>query len=352
MFSSCRIVFAVLFTSAALLHSSGRIVADEQAPAASGKTAVLNPGVAPLPDDITELLALVKGIHAYNPNDPDERADFERQREQKRSSRQVEAALEKIHRIATPADKDLPGFADAMALRLVFRTAILPPGPRAGTANEREELIDEVGSMLASASAPPRDAIAAAKKIVSYFERTDPKRAIELYRRYGAILTKSTDAKAAAAGARMEGAARRLELVGKPLELSGTLFDGTKFDWAGYRGKVVLVDVWATWCGPCLRELPQVEKCYERYHVQGFEVVAISVDEDRAALDRFLKEKPLPWTVLHDGTFQTNPFARKYGLPGIPTMILVDREGKVMSIDAHPPGLEKLLTDQFAKDAK
>jgi hypothetical protein len=179
MFSSCRIVFAVLFTSAALLHSSGRIVADEQAPAASGKTAVLNPGVAPLPDDITELLALVKGIHAYNPNDPDERADFERQREQKRSSRQVEAALEKIHRIATPADKDLPGFADAMALRLVFRTAILPPGPRAGTANEREELIDEVGSMLASASAPPRDAIAAAKKIVSYFERTDPKRAIE-----------------------------------------------------------------------------------------------------------------------------------------------------------------------------
>jgi hypothetical protein len=77
-----------------------------------------------------------------------------------------------------------------------------------------------------------------------------------------------------------------------------------------------------------------------------------SVDEDRAALDKFLYQKPHPWANLYDGTFQSSPFAIRYGLPGIPTMILVDLEGKVISIDAHPLVLEKLLADRFAADAK
>jgi thiol-disulfide isomerase/thioredoxin len=330
------------------IHAA-EVAASEPADAA---TDAAQSGVASLPDDIEQLLALVQGIHFYDSSDPDEREAAERQRKLNRSYRQVEAALEKIHRIATPADKKLPGLTDALALRLVFRTAILAPGPRAGTAEEREQLFEEIGLMLASDPVPPRDAVAAARKVVSIVELTDPKRALALYRKYGAILTKCTGAKAAAAGAKMEGAARRLELVGKPLELRGTLVDGTPFDWARYRGKVVLIDVWATWCGPCVRALPHVNKCYQRYQGQGFDVVAISVDEDRVALDKFLAENPQPWANLYDGAFFNSPFAKQYGLPGIPAMILVDREGKVISINAQLPELEKLLADQFATESK
>jgi thiol-disulfide isomerase/thioredoxin len=77
---------------------------------------------------------------------------------------------------------------------------------------------------------------------------------------------------------------KRLNLLGSTPTLQGTVFGGEKFDWARYKGKVVLIDFWATWCGPCLRELPNVKAAYEKYHALGFDVVGISLDEDKDAL--------------------------------------------------------------------
>ena len=85
----------------------------------------------------------------------------------------------------------------------------------------------------------------------------------------------------------------RLGLVGKPLTLEGTTVEGKPFDWAKYKGKIVLVDFWATWCGPC-RKLVNIEKNYEAYHGRGFDVVGISVDRDRGELDKYLKETSTP----------------------------------------------------------
>src|SRR5690606_1724849 len=77
----------------------------------------------------------------------------------------------------------------------------------------------------------------------------------------------------------LEGIARRMALPGNPIQVTGTLLDGSPFNWDAYRGKVVLVDFWATWCGPCRAEVPNVIKMYQAYHDKGFDVVGISLDE-------------------------------------------------------------------------
>ena len=83
--------------------------------------------------------------------------------------------------------------------------------------------------------------------------------------------------------------------VGRPLEIKFTALDGREVDLAKLVGKVVLVEFWATDCGPCIGEMPAVKAAYETLHGRGFEVVAISLDDKESALRRFVKEKELPW---------------------------------------------------------
>ena len=153
----------------------------------------------------------------------------------------------------------------------------------------------------------------------------------------------------------LEGIGRRLNLPGKKFELAGTLLDGTPIDWASYRGKVVLVDYWATWCGPCRAEVPNVLENYKKYHDQGFDVVGISLDEDRRAVQQYMRESGIPWpTLFHDkaqGDAWGNPMAIKYGVTGIPRAILVDRKGNVVNLNARGPRLEAELKRLFANPA-
>lgn len=131
------------------------------------------------------------------------------------------------------------------------------------------------------------------------------------------------------------GILRRLELVGKPLELKGTTLDGKPIDIGDLKGKVVLVDFWATWCGPCVAEFPYLKKAYEAYRADGFEIVGINLDDDVATLEGFLKDDPLPWTQIvsrdKESAGFSSQWARHYGISAIPTMFLVDKTGKVVS---------------------
>jgi thiol-disulfide isomerase/thioredoxin len=135
-------------------------------------------------------------------------------------------------------------------------------------------------------------------------------------------------------------------LIGNPIELKGTTVDGDEFDWAQYRGKVVLVDFWATWCGPCIAELPNVKETYEKHHEHGFDVVGISLDDDADELKAFIEKREIPWTNLF-GTEEArgweHPMARRYGIDAIPATILVDREGKVVTLSARGEELGELV---------
>jgi thiol-disulfide isomerase/thioredoxin len=167
------------------------------------------------------------------------------------------------------------------------------------------------------------------------------------FAKFGELYAKSSDKALAKYGKKIakKPAATESELVGQPLELAGTTAKGGVFAWEAYRGKVVLVDFWATWCGPCRREMPNVKALAERLGPQGFEVVGVSLDEDQEALAAYLEENAIAWeTLAGEGT---QDLATKYSVRGIPTMMLVDREGKIVAV-AHnvaalTPLAEKLL---------
>ncbi len=139
------------------------------------------------------------------------------------------------------------------------------------------------------------------------------------------------------------------ELAAGPLELKFTALDGTEVDISKLRGKVVLIDFWATWCGPCMASLPEVIKTYKKLHEQGFEVVGVSLDEDKDELLSTLKKRGIPWPQYFDGKGWECQVATRFGISSIPAMWLINKKGMVVSCDADASDLaetvEKLLKE-------
>ncbi len=124
------------------------------------------------------------------------------------------------------------------------------------------------------------------------------------------------------------------------------LLSGEKIALKQFRGKVVLIDFWATWCGPCVGEIPNVKKAYNRYHKQGFEIISISLDHDKEDCERFVKRQKMTWHHIFDGRGR---LAARYGVRGIPAMYLLGKDGKVVSDNARGGRLEPAIKEALRK---
>jgi thiol-disulfide isomerase/thioredoxin len=181
--------------------------------------------------------------------------------------------------------------------------------------------------------------------------------AAETYGRIKELLSATGDKRYEPTLETIEAVLRRLALIGKEMTIEGTVVGGGKFDMSKYNGKVLLVNIFATWCGPCQVEIANMRKYYDLYHDKGLEVVALSGDHDPAALNKYLAEKKLPWPVVYDDK-KPSPTLAYYGIHSFPQLILIGRDGKVISLnvrgEALPKALEQLLgpAEEKEKPAK
>ncbi len=125
--------------------------------------------------------------------------------------------------------------------------------------------------------------------------------------------------------------------------------EGKTLTLAQYRGKVVLVDFWATWCGPCVNELPNVIAAYEKYRAKGFEIVGISLDQDKEKLTSFLKKHKMEWPQVFDGKGWDSKLAAQYGIQSIPATFLLDGDGKIVASGLRGKQLDEELEKLLAK---
>ena len=141
---------------------------------------------------------------------------------------------------------------------------------------------------------------------------------------------------------------KKIERLGKPLELKFKAVDGRSVDLQQMKGKVVLVDFWAMWCGPCMAELPNVKAAYEKLHSRGFEIVGISFDREKSDLETLVAKQKIPWPQYFDDSEEGKKLGDEFGITGIPTMWLVDKKGALRELNAREnltEKVEKLLAE-------
>ncbi|MBQ9800045.1 MAG: TlpA family protein disulfide reductase, partial [Thermoguttaceae bacterium] len=188
--------------------------------------------------------------------------------------------------------------------------------------------------------------------ILEDLARSKPAIGVPMLKDLCAAFAASDDESRKRIATRFEGKIRFADLVGNEMKVEGLYLDGTEIDWKSYRGKVVLVDFWATWCGPCIGEIPNMTKMYEKYNAAGFEILGYSIDDDLERLHKFEEERKLPWKtasrkLTQDAEKDYVIISEYYGVNAIPTMVLVGKDGKVLSTKARGAELERLLGEQF-----
>lgn len=254
---------------------------------------------------------------------------------------QLTAMIEQLEKETRPVLARLPAFA---RLREHVTAAVRKP-----TENGMQEVAEQVVAYWEKYGVD-RDSYSAAVTIGRGFEMAGSSESgAKLFEQLAELMKASEDPELAARAERTLGTARKLRLPGHTMEVTGQTADGKPFDWTAYRGKVVLVDFWASWCGPCLAELPNMKRCLELYGDKGFAIVGINMDSSMEAFEKCVTDREISWVnvmgEMPDKLSWNHPLAVYYGIDGIPAAILVDKEGKVVSLRARGSELLRRLEE-------
>ena len=126
-------------------------------------------------------------------------------------------------------------------------------------------------------------------------------------------------------------------------DFSAVAFDGTPVSFSDYRGKMVLLNFCAKWCGFCEPEIRYIKEAYDQYHKDGFDVIGVSLDESEAELREFIQEHDIPWLQIFDGKGWESELARYFGINSVPSQWLIDRDGKILSVSTRGEQLGQLI---------
>jgi thiol-disulfide isomerase/thioredoxin len=150
------------------------------------------------------------------------------------------------------------------------------------------------------------------------------------------------------------GSRRQLAAIGKPFDLEFTdAITGSPVSMKALKGKVVVIDFWATWCGPCVAAMPHMKELYAKYHGQSVEFIGVSLDKpkEEGGLDRlksFVKEHEIRWPQYYMGNAWDSEFSKSWGINAIPAVFVVDTQGNLYSVAAHGK-LDEMIPELLAK---
>ena len=152
--------------------------------------------------------------------------------------------------------------------------------------------------------------------------------------------------------AKAQGAKWRLESVGKTVQLRGKGLDGKTIDLSAYRGKIVLIQLWATWAEPCKNDLPLLRDLYTTHRKDGFEIIGISLDTNGDGLANFIEDNRIRWPQIYEPGGLDSRIANELGVLTLPTMLLVGKDGKIINRSVHAAELAKELKPLFPSVAR
>jgi peroxiredoxin len=138
--------------------------------------------------------------------------------------------------------------------------------------------------------------------------------------------------------------------VGKPAkDFTLELLNGEKFTLSAQKGKVVLVDFWATWCGPCRREIPNLKQYYTEFQNKNFEIIGISLDTKKESLDDYIAKEKLPWKITASLQGWKDETAKFYGVKSIPSYWLIDKKGLLRHFGLRQEKLKEAIAQLVAE---